>query len=352
MKDNRFRVALSASFKKPNGTMTYPSFDLSLLKNDKGIDLVFLNHNDPIKAIELENIDALILLSERFTQESIPKSGRLSIVARFGVGYDSVDVTACTSNDIAVCITPDGVRRPVAASILTLILALSSKLIIKDKITRLGKVGFVYRNDHMGMGLEGRTLGSIGLGNIGSEMFKLTKPLGMNFIAHDPYAEISLASELGVELVNLESIFTQSDVITINCPLNSQTHHLVNSDRIAKMKSHAYLINTSRGPIVDQKALTKALINGKIAGAGLDVFEEEPPDENDPILKLENVILTPHALCWTDQCFKGIGAANVTSVLDIYKGMIPGGLVNKKLVQSDSFRKKLENYQSKNLGKS
>ena len=352
MKDNRFRVALSASFKKPNGTMTYPSFDLSLLKNDKGIDLVFLNHNDPIKATELENIDALILLSERFTKESIPKSGRLSIVARFGVGYDSVDVTACTSNDIAVCITPDGVRRPVAASILTLILALSSKLIIKDKITRLGKVGFVYRNDHMGMGLEGRTLGSIGLGNIGSEMFKLTKPLGMNFIAHDPYAEISLASELGVELVNLESIFTQSDVITINCPLNSQTHHLVNSDRIAKMKSHAYLINTSRGPIVDQKALTKALINGKIAGAGLDVFEEEPPDENDPILKLENVILTPHALCWTDQCFKGIGAADVASVFDIYKGIIPGGLVNKKLVKSDSFRKKLENYQLKNLGKS
>ena len=139
--------------------------------------MVFLNYNDPIKAIELENIDALILLSERFTKESIPKSGRLSIVARFGVGYDSVDVTACTSNDIAVCITPDGVRRPVAASILTLILALSSKLIIKDKITRLGKVGFVYRNDHMGMGLEGRTLGSIGLGNIGSEMFKLTKQM-------------------------------------------------------------------------------------------------------------------------------------------------------------------------------
>ena len=134
--------------------------------------------------------------------------------------------------------------------------------------------------------------------------------------------------------------------------LNPDTHHLVNADRIAKMKSHAYLINTARGPIVDQKALTTALKRGKIAGAGLDVFEKEPPEENDPLLKLENVILTPHALCWTDQCFKGIGAADVASVLDIYRGKIPAGLINKQLMKSDKFRKKLENYKSKNLNKS
>ena len=134
-------------------------------------------------------------------------------------------------------------------------------------------------------------------------MFKLTKPLGMNFIAHDPFAKISLASELGVELVDLETIFTQSDVITINCPLNPDTHHLVNADRIAKMKSHAYLINTARGPIVDQKALTIALKMGKIAGAGLDVFENEPIDEEfyKKITKNMNCILTPHTAGVTEE---------------------------------------------------
>ena len=324
--------------------MTYPSFDLSPLTDASGIETRFLSYEDPIRAQELEDIDALILLSERFTKDSIPASGKLRVVARFGVGYDKVDVESCTQNDIAVCITPDGVRRPVAVSILTLMLALTGKLLIKDRITWQGPDGFAARNEHMGLGLVGRTLGSVGIGNIGTEMFRLAAPLGMKFIAHDPFADLSLAMELGVDLVDLDTVFAQSDVISINCPLTPDTHHLVNTSRLSQMKPTAYLINTARGPIVDQVALTQALQNGSIAGAGLDVFEVEPPAADDPILTLANVILTPHALCWTDQCFGGIGAADIAAILDVSLGQLPVGLLNQEVSKRTKFSKKLADF--------
>ena len=336
-----FRVALSAGFRQPDGSKTFPSFDLSPLTAAQGVSVMFLEPGDPIRAKDLENINALILLSERFSEDSVPETGRLSVVARFGVGYDTVDVEACTRNDIAVCITPDGVRRPVAVAILTMMLALAGKLLIKDRLTRQGPDGFAARSSHMGVGLEGRVLGSIGVGNIGAEMFRLAAPLGMKFIAHDPYADPTVISELGVDLVDLDTVFARSDVVAVNCPLTADTEHLVDSRRLSLMKPTAYLINTARGPIVDQAALTDALRNERLAGAGLDVFEPEPPEADDPILKLGNVILTPHSLCWTDQCFGGIGAADVASVLDVRAGRLPAGLVNREVAERAGFQDKL-----------
>jgi phosphoglycerate dehydrogenase-like enzyme len=343
MSADTFRVALSAGFRSTDGALTYPSFDLSPISDATGIEMYFLPPGDPVRAQDLDNADALILLSERFSAESIPASGKLSVVARFGVGYDTVDVSACSKNNIAVCITPDGVRRPVAVSILTLMLALSGKLLIKDRLTRKGPDGFNARSDHMGVGLMGLTLGSLGMGNIGAELFRITQPLGMRFIAYDPHADVGLASELGVELVDLNSVFRQSDVLTVNCPLTEDTHHLVNVETLGSMKSSAFLINTARGPIVDQEALTQALQSGRLAGAGLDVFESEPPDASDPLLALENVILTPHALCWTDQCFAGIGASCIASVLDIMSGRIPSRLINHNVADQEGFLDKLSN---------
>ena len=143
----------------------------------------------------------------------------------------------------------------------------------------------------MGLGLVGRVLGSVGMGNIGAELFRLAKPFDMRFIAHDPYADAKVATELGVELVSLEDIFRQADIVSVNCPLTPQTRGLVNAERLALMKPTAYLINTARGPIIDQKALTATLRANRIAGAGLDVLEHEPSDLDDPILTLHNVIL-------------------------------------------------------------
>jgi phosphoglycerate dehydrogenase-like enzyme len=340
----KFRVALSGDFKKPDGSPTFPDFDLAQLRDAPGVDMAFLDAANPIEARQVADFDALILLVPRFGRESIHPGGRLSVVARFGVGYDNVDVEACTEAGIAVVITPDGVRRPVAVSILTLMLALTGKLLIKDRLTRKGPRGFNQRADHMGIGLVGLTLGSLGIGNIGAEMFRLANPLDMKFIAHDPYADPKVAAELGVELAGLEEVFRRSDILTVNCPLSPETRHLVNAERLQLMKPSAFLINTARGPIVDQKALTHVLRERLIAGAGLDVFETEPPPADDPILKLDNVILTPHALCWTDQCFAGNGAADVKAVIEIQHGRVPRGVVNRKVLDDPRFQARLKSY--------
>lgn len=340
----KFRVALSGDFRKSDGSPTFPDFDLSQLLTAPDVEMAYVDAADPMSASQLADFDALILLVPRFARESIHPHGRLAAVARFGVGYDNVDIEACTQAGIAVVITPDGVRRPVAVSIITFILALSGKLVVKDKLTRMGPQGFNRRAEYMGVGLVGRTLGSLGIGNIGAEMFRLARPFGMKMIAHDPFADRSVAAELGVELVSLEDVFRRADFVAVNCPLSAETRHLVNDERLALMKSTAYLINTARGPIVDQKALTRALSERRIAGAGLDVFESEPPEASDPLFTLDNVVVTPHALCWTDQCFAGNGAADVKAVLDIKHGRPPNGIVNRMVLEHPQWKSRLAEY--------
>lgn len=352
---SKFRVALASDFRKEDGAPTFPDFDLTPLLNEPNVEVEYLDvHNRmlsggfdssiPLQAEQLEEFDALILLVHKFEPISVPKNKRLAIVARFGVGYDTVNVNACTEGDIALCITPDGVRRPVAVSILAFILALTGKMFLKDKLARMGPGGFAVKGRHMGVGLVGRTLGSLGVGNIGAELFRLAKPFDMKFIAHDPYADRQVAADLGIELVSIEELFARSDILCVNCPLTPETHHIVNAERLGMMKPTAYFINTARGPIVDQKALTKALQENRIAGAGLDVFEVEPTDPDDPILKLDNIIAAPHALCWTDQCFAGIGAADVKSVLDAMKGHVPRGVVNREVLERPGFKAKLAGF--------
>jgi D-3-phosphoglycerate dehydrogenase len=344
----KFRVALSGDFVKADGRPTFPMFDLSPLTGDPNVEVGYVAPVDGVMpAAGLADYDALILLTPRFARSSVPAGGRLAIVARFGVGYDNVDVEACSEHGIALAITPDGVRRPVAVAILTFILALSGKLMIKDALTRRGPAGWAQKTDHMGVGLVGKTLGSVGIGNIGAEMFRLVKPLDMHFIAHDPYADAKVAQALGVRLVDLDTVFREADFVTINCPLSEGTRHLVNAARLELMKPTAYLINTARGPIVDQKALTAALKEGRIAGAGLDVLDKEPPDADDPILKLDNVLLAPHALCWTDECFAGIGASDVNAVRAVMQGRDPSGIVNRQVLQNAAWRKRLEGYRAR-----
>jgi phosphoglycerate dehydrogenase-like enzyme len=343
---SRFRVGLSRSFIKDDGNPVYPDFDLSRLEGDPRIELVKMKNGAEISQGDVRELDALILLAEKFTRASIVSGGRLTLIARFGVGFDAVDVAAATEHGIGVAITPDGVRRPVAVSVLALLLALTCKVFEKDRLARMGPSGFAQRSAYMGVGLVGRTMGLVGLGNIGVETIKLAKPLDMRFIAYDPYVSAALAANLNISMVNdLDAIFRESDFVSLHCPLTPETTHLVDERRINLMKSSSYLINTARGGLVDQKALTKALQARRIAGAGLDVLDPEPPATDDAILKLDNVIVSPHALCHTDQCFAGIGESDVAAVFAVMSGRIPVNLVDKTVVEHATWMSKLASYE-------
>lgn len=340
---NRFRVALSADFRKPDGSPAYPMFDLGPL-HEAGAEIAYVEPIDGVMpAAGLEGFDALILLTPRFDARSIPPDGRLAVVARFGVGFDTVDLGACTEAGIALVTTPDGVRRPVAVAVVTFMLALAGRLLDKDRLTRMGPSGWAQRSACMGVGLTGRTFAQLGIGNIGAEICRLVRPFDMRLIGYDPYCDPALANDLGVELVDLEALFRRADVLSISVPLSEATRGMVNAERLALMKPSAFLINTARGPIVDQKALTQALQERRIAGAGLDVFELEPTSADDPLLGLDNVILAPHALCWTDECFAGNGAVDVDAVLSVMRGEVParGLIVNREVRQSATWQAKL-----------
>lgn len=198
MPDDRFRVALSGDFRRADGSPAYPMFDLGPLLDDPDIEVAYVDPVDGhLPADRLAGFDAVIVLVPRFDAASIPADGRLALVARFGVGYDSVDVAACTAAGIAVAITPDGVRRPVAVAIITYMLALAGRLVAKDRIVRGGPAAWPQRNDHMGLGLTTRTFAQLGVGNIGLETLKLLQPFGMRLIAHDPYIDPAAVAGLG-----------------------------------------------------------------------------------------------------------------------------------------------------------
>jgi lactate dehydrogenase-like 2-hydroxyacid dehydrogenase len=336
-----YRVAISGDFYKPDGTPVFADFDLSTLRSARSVEVKIISAADPVRAEDMEDCDALILMGVGFAASSVPKSGRLAVIARWGVGYDKVDVDACTNNGIALCITPDGVRRPVAVSIIAFMLALTGKLMVKDRLARMGAAGFQARGANMGLGLVGLTLGSIGVGNIGAELFRLAKPFDMKFIAHDPVSNAALDTELGIERIGLDELFCRSDILAVNCPLTAATRHLVNAERLALMKPTAYIINTARGAIIDQKALTAALQEKRIAGAGLDVFEVEPPDPDDPIFKLDTVIVAPHALCWTNELFRGLTEGDIRAALDVQQGKLPQEVVNSAVLKYVGFQAKL-----------
>ncbi len=332
-----FRVGVTRDFLKPDGTLGFGDIGLGVLDAAEGVAWEFLEENTPdLRADQVRGYDALLVLAPRVTAATLEGSDRLSVVARFGVGYDNVDVAACDRNGVLLTITPDGVRRPVAVATMTFVLALSHKLLIKDRLTRDGRWG--EKLDHMGMGVTGRTLGVIGLGNIGREVFALAQPFGMRHLAYDPYATSDVA---GVERTDLETLLRTSDFVCICCALTPETHHLINAERLALMRDTAYLINVARGPIVDQKALTVALRERRIRGAGLDVFEQEPVDPGDPILTLDNVIVAPHAICWTDECFLGNGRSACESILDVAAGRVPKHVVNRAALEHPRLKDRL-----------
>ncbi len=330
-----FCVGITRDFLKPDGSLGFGDIGLDVLEGNESIEWEYLKENTSELSVEdVQGYDAMLVLAPRVTAQTLAAE-RLKIVARFGVGYDNVDVEACTQNGVLLTITPDGVRRPVAMTVITLLLALTHKLLIKDKMVREDR--WSDKLDHVGLGVTGKTLGIVGLGNIGREVAQLAAPMGLRLIAYDPFLSPETAVD-GVELTSFDKLMSTADYVCICCALTDDTHHLINAEQLGRMKPSAYLINVARGPIVDQTALTEALRNQSIQGAGLDVFEKEPPDPDDPLLTLENVILSPHALCWTDECFSGNGRSACQAIVDVAEGRLPRYIVNNDVIGSSQLR--------------
>ena len=298
-----------------------------------------------VTANDIAGLDGAVLLAYRFAKSSLTEESTLAVIGRWGVGYDRLDVPTLTRHGCLLAITPDGVRRPVAEAIVTLLLALAKQLMPRAGVVASGDWNL--RNATLSYGLEGKVVGSVGMGNIGADLFRLLAPFGFaRMLAHDPYVSSELAAQLGVELVGLDELLAESDFVALNCPLNAETHHLMNRERLARMKPTAYLINTARGPVVDQEALVEALRQGGIAGAGLDVQDPEPLPLPHPLTELDNVILTPHTLAWTDQLYELNGAGAVENVLTVLRGDVPEPTVNREVVDSPRFQASLDRFRA------
>jgi D-3-phosphoglycerate dehydrogenase len=284
--------------------------------------------------------DAICVFGAKVSAKTVSgPNRRLKLIARFGVGYDSVDVPALTQQGILLTITPDGVRRPVASSVMAFILSMAHRLTEKDRLTREGR--WKEKGDFLGFGLTGKTLGVVGVGNIGKEVFRLAKPWNMKHLGTDPYVQSSAVADLGVQMVDLDTLLKQSDFISVNCLLNEETRGLIGAREFGLMKPTAFFINTSRGPTVDEKALIETMRARRIAGAGIDVFEEEPTTADHPLAKLDNVILAPHAVCHTDECMRLLGESAFGSAVDIARGRKPRYVVNTDALSHLSWSGKL-----------
>jgi phosphoglycerate dehydrogenase-like enzyme len=343
---NSFRVGFSADFCDQQGQPVFPDIGLSLLEGVPRITHEFVReYRDIYSGDQLSDYDVLISLKPRVTAQSLVGVSRLCAIGRCGVGYDNVDLQACTEHGIAVFITPGGVIRPVAESIVLSVLALSHNLLRKDRLVRQGL--WTESTRLLGREPRQRVVGTIGLGNIASEAIRLLGVFDVaRFVAFDPYATAERATQLGVELVSLEELLHVSDYVLVNCPLTPQTRGLLGKPQFALMKPDAVLINTARGAIVDESALIEALESGKIGGAALDVFEKEPLSPGSPLASMENVILTSHSIAWTEELFRDMGRIDCEGALAIYRGEAPQHVVNPEVLNSPAFTQKLAKYKA------
>jgi phosphoglycerate dehydrogenase-like enzyme len=336
----RFAVAWTGDFFDAMGHAKYPDMGRSVLAEHAHIeDRVMSEARSPIGADQLAGVQAAIVLTPSVTAESVSQAGNFLVIARFGVGYDAVDVAACTAADVAVLIATGAVDRSVAEATVGWMIALGHHMQVKDQLVRTGQ--WNERSRYMGLELRDRVLGVVGLGGIARALIGLLSSFGMRQpLAYDPFADRDAASRLGAKLVELDELLTQADYVSLHCPLNATTRGLIGRKELARMKPSAYLLNTARGGIVDEDALYEALAEKRIAGAALDCFVEEPVIKPHRFGQFDNVLLAPHSIAWTAELFRDIGRVICGAVVDLSLGKRPGGCVNPQVFERPTFRAK------------
>jgi D-3-phosphoglycerate dehydrogenase len=303
---------------------------VDLLK-EAGCEIVLSPDTDPATVFPLlKDIQAIILRTGiNITRDLLEHADNLDIVSRTGAGLDNVDLEAATEKEIIVTSNLGVNTGSVVEHVLSLMLALYKQLPLLDKAVR--NHNFSIRYQYL----------PVGFGRIGSELGRICHQLfHMRVIAYDPYLadDDKKAYDSWVNFTDKEDLFPQADVVSIHIPLSEDTHHAVGARELSLMKSEAILINTSRGAVIDESALIKVLDAKKITGAGLDVFEKEPVEENNPLLNLDNVILTPHTAALTKECVVSMAVEAAKCVLDVFSGKTPPNVANREVLGFDRWK--------------
>lgn len=292
-----------------------------------------------VSAGELAGADVLLMLGQYLPEDSVaPVAYRLAVVARAGVGIDKIDVDALTRHGVLLFNVPDALTEGTAAGALALMLAASRHMVAMDRLTREGR--WDDRQNHRGREIYGKTLGIVGPGRIGGELARLVTPFRMDVLAYSPRLDAARAARMGARAVPLDRLLAESEFVVICAPLTDETRGMIGTAEIARMRRDAVLVNVGRGPIVDQAALAEALRSRRIAAAGLDVFETQPLPAGDPLSGLDNVILSPHAICDTYELRRGVLARIATALAAFANGRMPENIVNPAVLQSPIFQAK------------
>jgi phosphoglycerate dehydrogenase-like enzyme len=336
-----FRIAFTGDFYAADGSPMYRDMGLSVLAPHTHIQQSrFKEHRPEIGADQIADAQGVVVLTPAVTAATVANARDLLAIGRFGVGYDAVNVAACTEADVVVFITAGAVDHSVAEATVGWMIALTHHMRIKDRLVREGQ--WDQRSRYMGRELRDRTFGTIGLGGIARKTIALLKGFGMKQpLAFDPYVAAQAGGEIdGVRLTSLDELLSTADFVSIHCPLTDQTRNLIGRRELALMKPDAYLLNTARGGIVDEDALYEALREHRIAGAALDCFAEEPVVRPHRFGTLDNVLLAPHCIAWTDELFQNIGRAVCQGMVDLSQGKRPRGVVNPQVFERPGFQDK------------
>ncbi|RLG86084.1 MAG: D-glycerate dehydrogenase [Thermoprotei archaeon] len=295
---------------------------------------------------KFKDIDAAAtLLTDRIDCNLLQRAKKLRIIAQYAVGYDNIDIECATKLGIYVTNTPGVLTEATAELTWALIFAVARRIVEADHFVRWGEWWRLKTGWHpkmmLGVELYKKTLGIIGLGRIGSRVAEIgRKAFDMRVIYYDIYRKKDLEEKLGIEYKDLDQVLAESDIISIHVPLTKETYHMINEERLKKVKKGALLINTSRGAVIDTNALVKALEEGWIAGAGIDVFEQEPIPPNHPLTRFKNVVLVPHIGSATYETRHKMAELVAENLIAFYEGRVPPTLVNKEVlkVRSPGFK--------------
>jgi phosphoglycerate dehydrogenase-like enzyme len=353
-----FHVALTGDFLGPDGKVAIGDAGTALLASRPNVRHSFLTDHAPrpgdadywkrfysleVTPEQLAGVNGLIVLRPHVKRAALAAAADdLVVIGRSGAGYDKIDVAACTEFGVALFNVPDALNHSTASAAVLLMLALAKRLPQQQSVAHSGQ--WQMQAQVLGDEIQGRTLGVVGLGHSGRELCRLVGPFAMRILAYSPHADPAAAQALGVRLTTLDEVLSESDFVSLHCRLTDDKRGLLDRERLARMRPSAYLINVARGELIDQDALTEALQRRRIAGAGLDVFDQEPLPPGDPLTKLDNVILTPHWLASTSDVWKATGRATAEGMLRAASGQIPDNVVNPEVLDRPAFRKKLARF--------